>query len=88
MRYISLLKDKNSIFLVRDAVMQIGHWYESSHWYQARYRNYKWYTEGKFTSYFITSYKDYAHSIRYLDRYFRVFGEEKRELITEKVTTI
>lgn len=80
-----LLKDENSILVVRDTVMQVGRWYQKNHWYCTRYRNYKWYMEeNALKPYLLKDFRDYSHSVRYLDDYFTVFGEEKRQEIKDK----
>ncbi|ASM39128.1 MAG: class I SAM-dependent methyltransferase [Campylobacter sputorum] len=75
------LLNMGGVLLSRDSTKIIGHEDYKSKNYVAYYRNYSFYEKGIFEPYFVKSYRDYGYNMYHLNKFFSIFGDEKRDEI-------
>ncbi|WP_033916749.1 class I SAM-dependent methyltransferase [Campylobacter sputorum] len=81
-KLLSLLSD-NGILLTRESTKIIGQEDYKSKTYVAYYRNYKFYESDYFEKNFIKSYRNFSYNLYHLNKYFSVFGDDKKSQIEE-----
>lgn len=77
------LVNEGGYLLIRESTKIIAEEDYKSKNYVAYYRNFSFYESGIFERNFVKTYRNYGYNLYHLNKYFSVFGDEKREQIKQ-----